>query len=277
MDPSTLVTIVGWLAQPAAAALVYVAQQYLLQRLGLISSLPAASGVKPLLDDYLQKLTARLDEDRIAKLHGAFSTLVDAPKSVARHGLLIEALDHFHEVARIPKQGVTAGLPNTQLRCMAFLGMVACYNLLHDRSELIAEKMVEAVRADADTAKQWLGEAFVGQIITRFPPPGVICPKCGFENRAGSRFCNQDGYPLTQSPNPPIRQPSPALPPRANPYASWGTLRIDGSSKNVFGFLSANSPTLTQQGKGVRLLLCTSKQVGPPDIFSDFACHEKIK
>lgn len=190
MELSTM-AIVGWLAQPAAAALVNVTQQYLLQRLGLSSSPPAASGVKPLLDDYLQKLIARLDEDRIAKLHGAFSTLMDAPKSVAMHGLLIEALDRFHEVSRIPEQGMTGGHPNTELHCMAFVGMAACHILLRDRSELVVEKMVKAVSADADTAKQWLGEDLVREAISRFPPPRVICPKCGFPNPAGSRFCNR--------------------------------------------------------------------------------------
>jgi hypothetical protein len=195
MDPVTLV-VVGWLVQPAAGALFAVTQQYLLLRLGLSTSRSATSDIKPLLDEYLQHLTARLDEDRIAKLYGAFSKLKDAPRSVAMLGLLIEALDGFHEVAQIPLQGTTRGRPNAELRCMAFLGMAASYNLLHDQPELIAEKMVEAVRADADTAKQWLGENLVREIISRLPSPRIVCPKCGFQNPAGSQFCNRDGYPL---------------------------------------------------------------------------------
>ncbi len=212
MELSTI-AIVSWLAQPAAAALVNIAQQYLVQRLGLGSSPPAASGVKPLLDDYLQKLTARLDEDRIAKLHGAFLNLMDAPRSAAKHGLLVQALDRFHEAARLPKQGMTGGRPNAELQCMAFIGMAASHILLGDRSELIVEKMVEAVSADADTAKHWLGEDLVREILSRFPPPGVICPKCGFQNPAGSRFCNQDGYPLPrrQHPAPSKSQMTPPL------------------------------------------------------------------
>jgi hypothetical protein len=148
------------------------------------------------LDKYLQKLIARLDEDRIAKLYGAFSKLLDAPKSVARQNLLSSALDGFHEVARIPEQGMTGNRPNAELRCMAFVGMVASYTLLRDRIELIEEKMIEAVSADAATAKQWLGEDIVREILARLPAPTIPCPQCGFQNPAGSKFCNRDGYPL---------------------------------------------------------------------------------
>jgi hypothetical protein len=197
MDPITL-TVVGWLVQPAAGTLFAVAKEYLSQSLGLSPSRSAASNIKPLLDEYLQHLTERLDEDRIAKLHGALSKLKDASRSVARQGLLIEALDSFHEIVQIPQQGTTRGRPNAELRCMAFVGMAATYNLLRDQPELIAEKMVEAVRADADAAKQWLGENLVREIILQFPSlaPGITCPKCGFRNSPGARFCNQDGYPL---------------------------------------------------------------------------------
>src|ERR1700740_1529052 len=99
MDPISL-TIAGWLVAPAAKALFTVAQEYSLERLELKSTPVASPQIEPLLDEYLQRLTARLDEDRIAKLYGAFSKLKDAPRSVAMHGLLIEALDSFHEVAQ---------------------------------------------------------------------------------------------------------------------------------------------------------------------------------
>ena len=102
---SVLMSAAVWLAKGAGSAAFAVAQQYLLNRLGLGSSNDVTLKIKPLLDDYLQLLTKRLDEDRIAKLHGAFSKLEDAPKSIAMKGLLVEALDSFHEVARIPQQG----------------------------------------------------------------------------------------------------------------------------------------------------------------------------
>ncbi len=225
-----------WLAKGAGNAAFVIAQQYLLKRLGFSSSGTATSDVKPLLDEYLQRLTRRLDEDRIAKLYGAFSKLEDASRSIAMQGLLIEALDSFHEVAQIPQQGITGGRSNAELRCMAFLGMVASYNLLQDQPELIAEKMVEAIHTDVDTAKQWLGENIVSRIISFFPPPGIICPKCGSQNPSGSRFCNQDGYPLTSKQSLSLHQPSQAFRSQADLFDSWGKLKIDGRSKRRFQY-----------------------------------------
>lgn len=208
MDPATIATIVGWFVQPAMSALFNGTQQYLLQRLGVSPSRSSTSDIKPLLDEYLQRLTARLDEDRIARLYGAFSKLKDAPKSSAMRELLIEALDGFHQVAQIPQQGTTRGRPNAELCCMAFVGMAASYNLLHAEPELIAEKMVEAIRADADTAKQWLGEDIVREILARLPAPTILCPQCGFQNPAGSKFCNRDGYPLDSPQKQVVPQPT---------------------------------------------------------------------
>jgi predicted RNA-binding Zn-ribbon protein involved in translation (DUF1610 family) len=195
MDPLTA-TIVTGLLQQAGGAIFAVAQRYTMRRLGLDSSQSAPSYIKPLLDDYLKQLKGRLDEDRIAKLYGAFSKLMDAPRSVVKQGLLVDALDKFHEVSQIPQQGITGDQSNAQLRCMAFVGMAASYMMLQDQPVLIAEKMVEAVRADANTAKQWLGDDLVNEIVSKLPPPTIICPKCGFQNPAGSQFCNRDGHPL---------------------------------------------------------------------------------
>ena len=190
-------TIVTGLIQKAGGAIFAIAQQHIVRRLGLDSSQPPDSDdIEPSLHDYLQQLKDRLDEDRIAKLHGAFSKLVDASQSVVKQGLLVEALDKFHEVSQIPQQGVTGGQTNAALRCMAFVGMAASYILLQDQPVLIAGKMVEAVQADADTAKQWLGEDLVRELVSKISPPGVVCPKCGFQNPAGSQFCNKDGFAL---------------------------------------------------------------------------------
>lgn len=205
MDPATVVTIIGWFAQPAAQALFTVAQNYVQQRLGLNSSSSPASQGEALLDKYLQKLIARLDEDRIAKLYGAFSKLKDATRSLNKQSLLNSALGDFHEVARIPEEGITGNRPNAELRCMAFIGMVASYILLRDRTELIEEKMIEAVAADAATAEQWLGRDLVREIRARLPAPTIACPQCGFQNPVGSRFCNRDGYPLNSGQQLPSR------------------------------------------------------------------------
>ena len=58
------------------------------------------------------------------------------------------------------------------------------------------------------------------------PAAGVVCPKCGYQNRPGAKFCKRDGQPLTQgaiSVPPQVRAassaragvPAASLPPRA--------------------------------------------------------------
>jgi serine/threonine protein kinase/cytochrome c-type biogenesis protein CcmH/NrfG len=49
---------------------------------------------------------------------------------------------------------------------------------------------------------------------------GVICPKCGFQNRAGAKFCKRDGQPLVQGASiapPQIRAQAARVPIRARP------------------------------------------------------------
>jgi len=190
MDP-LIVTIVGWMVQPAASDLLHTAQQYMLRHCGLSPSRSSPPDGKPLLDEYLQKLRARLDEGRTRELYGALSNLKDAPKQE----LLTKVLPGFHRVAQIPQQGATGGRPNAELRCMAFVGMASSYNLLHEQPELIAEKMVEAIRADVNTARQWFGKDIVSEVISRFPSlvPGIICPYCGLWNPPDTAFCDEDG------------------------------------------------------------------------------------
>src|SRR2546426_10692124 len=52
-------------------------------------------------------------------------------------------------------------------------------------------------------------------------PSGLICPKCGFQNRPGAKFCKRDGQPLTRGatlPPPQVRaQASARSPIRARP------------------------------------------------------------
>jgi hypothetical protein len=197
MDP---MTIAGWFITPAASAFFEMAKQYLSQRLGFSSSVPET---RPLLDEYLvelqrvredlRRLKASMDEDRIAMLYGALSQLKDASRSSAVKDILVGTVQSFHQIARISSKGVTGKYKNAELRSMAFIGMAASYLLLKDNEKLIAEKMVQAVEADAATAKRWLGENPVNQIISQI---GVPCPVCNNQNPFGSSFCNQDGYPL---------------------------------------------------------------------------------
>jgi hypothetical protein len=283
MDPITT-TIVTALIQQAGGAFFAVAQRYTMERLGLSSSQPSISAVQPLLDTYLQQLRRRLDEDRNAKLLGAFSKLKDAPRSGnKREPLITAALSDFHDVSQIPERGMTGDRPNAELRCMAFIGMAASYNMSGSQLELIAEKMVEAVSADAATAKVWLGEELVREIISRFPPPEIICPKCGFRNSAGSLFCNRDGYSLIQNQKSSPQQPFQTIPSQASSDKEsqvegmistfdlvWyypgeisfnPLLRLDPIFRRDTGALIVRTNTLEFQGKKVKILMTSIKRI----------------
>ena len=52
---------------------------------------------------------------------------------------------------------------------------------------------------------------------------GLICPKCGFHNRVGAKFCKRDGHPLMQGvavAPPQVREPAPRAPIQARPVQS---------------------------------------------------------
>lgn len=153
------------------------------------------------LDEHIQRIESKIDEDRLAKLLAALKQVSEAHKTNAEREYLTNALYAFNVVTNYPGQGTTGGYTNAQLRCVAFLGMAAAHAVLEDPQQLVAEKMTEAVHADTDTARMWLGNDLVDQIISHFPPLGIACPKCGHQNPAGSHYCNQDGHPLTPGQN----------------------------------------------------------------------------
>jgi hypothetical protein len=78
MDPATIaLTLAGYFAQPVVEAL--------LSRSGFSSPPSSAEDqIKP----YLQELLIRQNEERIATLYGAFTTLTDALRLNSRQNLL---------------------------------------------------------------------------------------------------------------------------------------------------------------------------------------------
>lgn len=77
-----------------------------------------------------------------------------APYTKARYNLLANALNAFHTIAGLPHKGRTGTWRNAELRCVAFLGMAATHVQLNDPPELVAENLVEAIRADLKAAEQ---------------------------------------------------------------------------------------------------------------------------
>ncbi len=279
MDPVTE-PIVGWIVHPATEYLFHAAQGRMLLRLGLSPSRSSTSQRKPLIDEYLQQLIARIDEDRIARLHGAFTKLKAAPKSNAMRELLIEALDSFQQVAQLPQQGTTRDCPNAELRCMAFVGMASSYKLLDSKQELIAENMVEAIRADADTTRQWFYEDLVFEIISRFPSlaPG-FCTKCGFRNPPEARFCNRDGYPLNSArlSLPLLSQTSTLKVTRARAYpARHATFHINLDGKEI-GTIRNGERYMLEIQAGHHIIFLRMKWGSSPPLSFDIDSGEEVR
>src|SRR5262249_55327530 len=99
MDP-LIVGAATWLlnqgGDKVAGKLFDLATTHLLEKMGFRASPNTIEQMQSLLDQYMQQLTARLDEDRIASLYGALSQLKDAQHTVAQQGYLTQALSTFH-------------------------------------------------------------------------------------------------------------------------------------------------------------------------------------
>ncbi len=148
----------NWLLQQTAGSLFSLALNNLLEHMGIKTPSLTSPKARLLLDEYLQQLSARLDEDRIAKLYGALQAVKEASKTAVKQAILANSLSIFYEIINLPTQGTTGGQANAQLRCLAFLGIAVAYALLNDPPESIATKMVEAIQADPNIAKRWLSE-----------------------------------------------------------------------------------------------------------------------
>ena len=75
-----------WLLGQVGSSLFSSAKQQLMKHMGLSSPSLTSSEAKSLLNIYFEGLTKRLDEDRVAKLWGAFSQLKDAPRFISKAG-----------------------------------------------------------------------------------------------------------------------------------------------------------------------------------------------
>jgi serine/threonine protein kinase/tetratricopeptide (TPR) repeat protein len=83
-------------------------------------------------------------------------------------------------------------------------------------------------------------------IIVR--PVGVICPRCGYQNRPGAKFCKQDGLPLSAGATrvPPQAPAAPRAPIRARPVPinnANGTMQTPTTLPNAITAVSSSGVT----------------------------------
>lgn len=166
---------VTWLLQQGGGYVFNVAIDRLVGRMGLRPPPLTSSGVRVLLDDYYRRLEAalklRLDEERIIKLKSAIDQLRRSSQTGLRNAALQDALSKFSEMTNLPEQGETAELPNAQLRCLSFLGIAAIHSEIGDPQSSIAENLIKAIYADVTTAKEWLGDDVIDNLLRHYPPP----------------------------------------------------------------------------------------------------------
>lgn len=167
MEPISVA--VTWLLGRAGEKFFETALDWLLAHIGLQT--PAASmriGDVSLLERSIERIERELllihdkiDEDRLARLKAAFSQLGDAHRTTLQREFLAQAHDSFRLLTYLPEWGMTGKWRNGELRCLAFLGIAAAHQMLHDPRQLIAENLVGAIQADPPTAQLWLGKDVV--------------------------------------------------------------------------------------------------------------------
>lgn len=136
-----------------------------------------ATSARAILDEYMGRLEGtinevkeKLDEQRLGQLLSGLSQLRDSTRTSVGRPVLIHALNNFHEIASLPSSGRTGEFENAQLRSLAFFGMAAAHQLLDDRTDMVAEKIVMAVEADLKTAERFLGMEVCMAILRRISP-----------------------------------------------------------------------------------------------------------
>ena len=128
------------------------------------------SDVEEILDEYIERLVGRLDEDRWRQLGGALTLLKDASHSVARAALAAEALSSFHQIAALPVESDTGDFSNRELIFLALVGMAVAHDFIGDPREIVATKLVEAIDTDPSAAESLFGKPITNAIYRRIRP-----------------------------------------------------------------------------------------------------------
>jgi glycine cleavage system H lipoate-binding protein len=153
------------------------------------------------LEKYKQELLERMDEDRLRQLDGGITLLKDAVQSSAAAALATQALQTFHEIAALPRQGRTGRFRNRELICVAYLGMACAHKVLGDPRDIIAAKLAQAVEADPDVGERFLGKQ-VNNAIARRILPNAFFPLGGSPRDADRLFPQDRRYFVPPEPDP---------------------------------------------------------------------------
>jgi WD40 repeat protein len=171
-----------WLLEQAGGKIFTIVTDRLAVKMGFKSEQLTTSQARVLLDDYLQhledrlvqRIIARLDEERLVILKSAIYQLKKSSNMKLKEAVLGNALNSFSHIINIPVQGDTGGFSNTELRSIAFLGIAAIHMSLLDSDFIVAENIAEAIYADSSTTEKWLGKELVQELLRKNPMPSSV-------------------------------------------------------------------------------------------------------
>ena len=145
----------------------------LLTGLGVLEPKPEVlelGTARDLFDQLFTRLIDRLDEDRQARLSGAWQNLRDAVSLPDPSPLVTHALVTFNEIAGLPAEGYTSGVSNQHLRATATLGRAAARWMLAGRLSDLYDDVVRSAVMSRPTVTHLFGPG-VSARLSSLPPP----------------------------------------------------------------------------------------------------------
>ena len=145
----------------------------LLTGLGVLKPKPEVlelGTARDLFDQLFTRLIDRLDEDRQARLRGAWQNLRDAVNLPDPSPLVTHALVTFNEIASLPADGYTSGVSNQHLRATATLGRAAARWMLAGRLSDLYDDVVQSAVISRPTVTYLFGPGISAR-LSSLPPP----------------------------------------------------------------------------------------------------------
>jgi hypothetical protein len=142
------------------------------------------------LGDALLQASTRQERQLLSMLSGAFSQLKDASRTNAKRELLSGSLSAFYTLSTLPEYATTEFFSHKELRCLAYLGLVAIYYELEDADDLIAEKLALAINEHPSTVAQFIDESQAKQLNGFLSP---VIKEMRFAVQGGTVFDKENG------------------------------------------------------------------------------------
>ena len=158
----------SWLVGEVGSARVSVAVNNFLVTMGLKEPDVTQSDLRVMKEEILHEIRHFHDEELIRTLNSSLDL-----RPAVNNTLLNLKIAKLMEIAEL-EEGTTGGRPNNEVRCLAYLGMLAAFDKLTDyeltdgsneKSRLLSDMLCRAIDADSTTAMKTLGEDAVNELL----------------------------------------------------------------------------------------------------------------